>query len=746
MTLQLFSPDNKVQKDKQIIEDIDTKIAAFGRNSLLVICAGFTLYFSFGSLLELAPTLAVGLAVALPLAVAAQSYYLLRFGRLYQRGAYRWRNRYLLAALLGNLWLAALLGSVTRVTGASTETLALWLLLVAYLFTSVSVFSPYLRYCRLFLSTAFVPPCICLLTIISAESYLLAAIFCVIYAVLIKQSSRFNGNYWRWHEADFLLHQKMNALEAQSKGDNAQIDLNYEFLANLGQELKTSLNDILGGVALLQDANIDEDQQELLSITEKASERQLQLVDNIVDFAKISKRTLVLEHSVFNLRRELEDLFSELANEAHQCNVELNYAIADEIAYRAKGDCARIKQIITELVTNIVRFSEEGEVFIDVRSEQINTERAELLLSIHDYGKGNKPSYGGDVFDAFAKIKQTKAGTGLGLAICKGIAECIGGTVGMDEKAGKGKHYWLKLPLETKPVQGHYFVPNIKLQGLKLLIVDAPEKIQRVLLHEFESWGLVVTMCRGYRQALVLLTEAKAINQAFAGMLTFSPLNDDDALHGCVRIAENSEHRNLPQFIAASSIQLRRSDWQTVFNRHALLTGLTKPINYKHFHQLFVRRLFNLDLPAKRVDAGSSAVPPNCANRRILIVEDHRVNQMVAVGMLKKLGYQPQLANNGREALELISQQQFDLVLMDCQMAEMDGYEATQEIRLRESRHELENHVPIIALTAHTAEEDQSRCLAAGMDDYLAKPVRYTDLESRLRRWLGDQPSSSAHH
>lgn len=746
MTLQLFSPDNKVQKDKQIIESIDTKIATFGRTSLIVFCVGFTLYLGFGSLLDAAPNVALILAVALPLLVGAQSYYLLRFHRLYKRGANRWRNRYLLATLLSNLWLATLLGSVTLSAGVSTETFALWLLVVVYLFTAIGIFAPYQRYCRLFLSAAFIPPFVCMLYIVSADSYLLAAIFCVIYAVLMNQTKRFSVNYWRWHEADFLLHQKMNALEIQTKGDNAQIELNYEFLANLGQELKTSLNDILGGIALLQDADINENQQELLSITEKASERQLQLVDNIVDFAKISKRTLILEHTVFNLRRELEDLFSELALEAHQCNVELNYTIQDEIAYRAKGDCARLKQIITELVTNIVRFSEDGEVFIDVRSEQINVERCELLLNIYDDGKGSKTPHGSDVFNAFAKIKHTKAGTGLGLAICKGIAECMGGTVGMEEKPGKGKHYWLKLPLETKAAQGHYFVPNIKLQGLKLLVVDVPEKIQRQLLHEFESWGLTVTICRGYRQALTLLSEANGVNQPFVAVLTFSRLHDDGALHGCARIAEKLEFKSMLQFVAASSIQLKRSDWQAVFDSHPQLVGVAKPLNYKQFHQLLVQKLFNVDLPIKRDSfTGVVASLPH-ADHKILLVEDHRVNQMVAVGMLKKLGYQPQLANNGREALEMISQEQFDLVLMDCQMAEMDGYEATQEIRQRENRHELEHHLPIIALTAHTAEEDQSRCMAAGMDDYLAKPVRYADLESRLRRWLGDQPLSNAHH
>lgn len=746
MRFTLFRPNNKVQKDRDITQQLDQSMALFGRNTAPVMGLAYVLYLIFGSLPQQAPQLAIGLGCLLLPILGAIVFLAIGFERLYPHGASRWRQYYLCAILVEIVWLSILLCCITLIGNFDVETLLVWLMVSAYAFVAMTVFAPYTRLALILVSLLYVPGILSLVSVMSSESLLLATGFTVLYVVLIHQNKISGKNFWQMHETNYLLHQKMNTLEAQKKQDVAKIELNYEFVANLGQELKTTLNDILGGLTLLQDTELGGAQQELVNLTEKASERQVELVDNIIDFAKISKKTLVIDNNVFGLRRDLEDILATLASEAHDYNIELNYVIQDDLPYRAKGDGARIRQVISGLVHNMIRFSEGGEVFVDIRTDQWQGDRYLLSVNIYDEGQRSFNKTQAPSFDAFSQIKHTRAGTGLGMAICKGLTECMQGQIGIDNQSSEARHYWLKLPIEINSNNSHYFVPNVKLEGAKLLIVDPPKRVRSHLKSEFSSWGLQINCVDDFREAKNELLTAIASEEPYQAMLGYTHLSDSAIINTFQRLAEKAEFSNLHQFIVASQLQIQSPQWREILGNYPQLNAVKKPLNHKAFHQQLVQRLFNLDLSLKRRINVPEVLASDPINKcKILLVEDHRVNQMVAEGMLKKLGYQPHLAKNGREALDLIDKEKFDLVLMDCQMAEMDGYQATQEIRYKEKSQELESHIPIIALTAHTAEEDKSRCLAAGMDDYLAKPVRYDDLESRLRRWLGDAQNSRHH-
>ncbi len=740
--LKIFTPQTKAQKDRAVMFETDSRMAKYSRRGLVLSFIAYLLCLSLGQFYQQAPRLAILLGIGVLLTTLLRAYFLFRFDALYARAPGRWRNYYFLVSIIGAAWWGITIFTITLKLGMKHETPILFLYSAVFYSSVANVFAPYRRFLAIYLILGQFPLALAAAALGTFEGYLYAGMMVVLMMLLNNQGEVTSRSYWERIEAIFALNEKTKGLEEQQRGTLAAVDFKNEFLNNLGLEFRTSLNDLLGSLSLLEDSSLDERQRELLSIAEKVAERQLDLINNVVDFSKISNKELLLDVSVFNLRHFLESLVEDLADDAHQQGVEFNYGFDADLPARVKGDVVRLGQILSNLSSHIIKFSERGSVQLRAGFQRESDSAGRLDITVSDEG-GLNGTEQEMALDPNAKCETTQAGMGLSISICKALAECMGGSVNMLSQTDGGKLFSFSISLDMASSRPQPLNSPPKLRGRRLLIVEESGKTLEALADELRSWDLQVKAIADYTAARQELLAAAAADNHYHCVLLSGALNNLDLLDYSKALSDETPLQGLKQIFALSHSQQMQPQVKQMIEANSSLALIGKPAMRQPLLESLGRLLCDISTNTESDDGKHDH--SQGIGQRVLLVEDHRVNQMVAKGMLEKLGYQVKVANNGIEAVQLFSPDAVDIILMDCQMPEMDGFAATQEIRRLESlASDDKTHTPVIAMTAHTAEGDQSRCLAAGMDDYLAKPVRYDELEARLRRWLGTSIESTA--
>lgn len=545
-----------------------------------------------------------------------------------------------------------------------------------------------------------------------------------------------------------MLNQQAKELIAAREAALEASRLKSEFVGNMSHEIRTPMNGVIGMTDILFESELTTEQRECVEVIRRSGETLLAVINDILDFSKIEAGNLELAFVNFDLHTVLDDVIGLFAQKAEEKKLKIASQLYSDVPTALHGDPKRMRQVLINLVGNAMKFTEKGGIVLHTKLQREESTRAILHFSVMDTGIGIPQTARSKLFVPFSQADGSTTrrfgGTGLGLMISKQLVEMMGGRIGFESEEGKGSTFWFTAVLEKQEEPSHLSVSSRDLSRLHVLIVGSDAQSREIIQGQVTSWGIRNAIAVDGHEALELLQQAAAEHDPYDIAIVDRDMPTTNGTELVKKIKAHHRLKKTACILVSPSTTLDISSTHDV----SFAAVLPKPVRQSELFDCLMTVMENYattevqapTLPPPRFAPSQMAHPVRVDGKwtargdlRLLVVEDNLINQKVAGHILEKLGYRADIVSNGRQAVEALSIIPYDIVLMDCQMPEMDGFEATAEIRKRENNTQ---HTIIIAMTANALKGDREHCLEAGMDDYVSKPVKPEDLAAILEKWI----------
>ena len=544
----------------------------------------------------------------------------------------------------------------------------------------------------------------------------------------------------------FALAERQKELSEQTEEQQQRVAIaeavtrtKSEFLAQLSHEIRTPMNGILGMTELLSGSPLSPTQQDYLRTIGSSGNHLLKILDDVLDFSKIEAGKMSIDISTFDISSMLTECIEMFKARIEEKQLELVTHIDPNVPPQVKGDPVRIRQVLTNLISNAVKYTDHGEIVINISNDTQHAKN--IYFEVSDTGIGIPADRFKVLFQPNQPIDPTES-KGLGLAISERLIKMMKGNIGADSQQGKGSKFWFSIPLEAVEEEERTPILTEKLQDLRLLVVDDNASCRLVIQQQANSWGMQVSTAVNGKQALALLRSQANLEEPFDIVILDHEMPGMNGLELAARIKEDALINNNLLVIMLTGLGVAPSS--TAARNAGIRKVITKPVTGRMLKITLAEELGHLHKIEQTHSNPDTANSPIPAKLSILVAEDHNLSQKVIKGMLARLGLNCDTVSNGKDAVEAACDKDYSLILMDCEMPDMNGFEATRHIRRWEKANNREE-VPIIALTAHIMDEHKERSLECGMNAHLSKPIELSELRDTIVRWTRNQQSSKVH-